>query len=164
MENQVVERDCLRQRTRRKSLSSSSRTSRAWPRAFSGRSPRPTINVDMIVQSVTPDGKHHGHDISRCRRRSCRARLEALKGSQDRYWLFRGSRARPTWPRSPVIGIGMRSHAGVAAQDVQGAVRARASTFRRSQPPRSKSACLIDAAYAELAVSTLHSIYGLDAD
>ena len=60
-----------------------------------------------------------------------------------------------------VIGIGMRSHAGVAAQAFK-ALAARNINIRAITTSEIKFSLLIDAAYTELAVRTLHTLYGLD--
>ena len=60
-----------------------------------------------------------------------------------------------------VIGIGMRSHAGVAAEAFK-ALAARGVNIRAITTSEIKFSILIDAAYTELAVRTLHSLYGLD--
>ena len=62
-----------------------------------------------------------------------------------------------------VIGIGMRSHAGVAAMMFK-ALSSKGINILAITTSEIKISVLIDAAYAELAVRTLHSIYGLDAD
>ena len=60
-----------------------------------------------------------------------------------------------------VIGIGMRSHAGVAA-DAFKALAGRGVNIRAITTSEIKFSVLIDAAYTELAVRTLHTLYGLD--
>ena len=60
-----------------------------------------------------------------------------------------------------VIGSGMRSHAGVAAQAFA-ALAARNINIRAITTSEIKFSVLIDAAYTELAVRTLHTLYGLD--
>ena len=60
-----------------------------------------------------------------------------------------------------VIGIGMRSHAGVAAQAFR-ALAEKQINIRAITTSEIKFSLLIDAAYTELAVRTLHSLYGLD--
>ena len=60
-----------------------------------------------------------------------------------------------------VIGIGMRSHAGVAAQAFA-ALAERNVNIRAITTSEIKFSLLIDAAYTELAVRTLHTLYGLD--
>src|SRR5690606_31655730 len=60
-----------------------------------------------------------------------------------------------------VIGIGMRSHAGVAAKAFR-ALADRGINIRAITTSEIKFSVLIDAAYTELAVRTLHSLYELD--
>jgi aspartate kinase len=60
-----------------------------------------------------------------------------------------------------VIGIGMRSHAGVAAKAFQ-ALADRRVNIRAITTSEIKFSLLIDGAFTELAVRTLHSLYGLD--
>ncbi|MCB1493659.1 MAG: ACT domain-containing protein, partial [Rhodobiaceae bacterium] len=56
---------------------------------------------------------------------------------------------------------GMRSHAGVAAKMFE-ALAARGINIQAITTSEIKVSILIDAAYTELAVRTLHSLYGLD--
>jgi len=60
-----------------------------------------------------------------------------------------------------VIGSGMRSHAGVAAKAFA-ALAARNINIRAITTSEIKFSVLIDTAYTELAVRTLHTLYGLD--
>ena len=60
-----------------------------------------------------------------------------------------------------VIGIGMRSHAGVAAKAFQ-ALASRGINILLITTSEIKISILIEAAFTELAVRTLHSIYELD--
>jgi aspartate kinase len=60
-----------------------------------------------------------------------------------------------------VIGIGMRSHAGVAAEAFK-ALAERGINIRAITTSEIKFSLLIDSAFTELAVRTLHSLYGLD--
>ena len=60
-----------------------------------------------------------------------------------------------------VIGIGMRSHAGVAAQAFK-ALAEKGINIRAITTSEIKFSLLIDAIYTELAVRTLHSLYDLD--
>ncbi len=60
-----------------------------------------------------------------------------------------------------VIGIGMRSHAGVAAKAFK-ALAEKGINIRAITTSEIKFSLLIEAAYTELAVRTLHSLYGLD--
>ena len=60
-----------------------------------------------------------------------------------------------------VIGIGMRSHAGVAATAFA-ALAKRGINIRAITTSEIKFSVLIDSEYTELAVRTLHAAYGLD--
>lgn len=62
-----------------------------------------------------------------------------------------------------VIGIGMRSHAGVAAKMFK-TLAEKSINILAITTSEIKISVLIDAAYAELAVRSLHTIYGLDQD
>ena len=59
------------------------------------------------------------------------------------------------------IGVGMRSHAGVAAKAFK-ALADKGINIRAITTSEIKFSVLIDSAYTELAVRTLHSLYGLD--
>ena len=62
-----------------------------------------------------------------------------------------------------VIGVGMRSHAGVAAKMFR-ALAEKGVNIQVISTSEIKISVLIDAAYAELAVRALHAPYGLDKD
>jgi len=59
------------------------------------------------------------------------------------------------------IGVGMRSHAGVAARAFK-ALAEKGINIRAITTSEIKFSVLIEAAYTELAVRTLHTLYGLD--
>ena len=117
------------------------------------------INVDMIVQNVSEDGRHtdltftvQSADLDRA--------LEVLRNSKDSisYLDLRGS---TDIAKVSAIGVGMRSHAGVAAQ-MFSALAEKGINIEAISTSEIKISVLIDAAYAELAVRTLHSLFGLD--
>jgi len=118
-----------------------------------------SINVDMIVQNVSADGTLTDMtftvptaDYERALKvlESARAAIgyKKLHGSTD-------------VAKVSAIGIGMRSHAGVAA-DCFKALAAKGINIRAITTSEIKISVLIDASYTELAVRTLHSVYGLD--
>jgi aspartate kinase len=119
------------------------------------------INVDMIVQSVTPDGKHTDMTFT-VQATELPRTLEALKGAKKDIGEFEVQSSADV-AKISVIGIGMRSHAGVAAMMFK-ALSSKGINILAITTSEIKISVLIDAAYAELAVRTLHSIYGLDAD
>jgi aspartate kinase len=117
------------------------------------------INVDMIVQNVSADGKRT--DLTFTVPASEFTRADAvIKKSKDAigYDHFDSS---TDVAKVSVIGIGMRSHAGVAAKAFS-ALAERQINIRAITTSEIKFSILIDAAYTELAVRTLHSLYGLD--
>jgi len=116
------------------------------------------INVDMIVQNVSADGFT---DITFTvptadyeRAKAVIAEAKAAIGHQE-------VEGATDVTKVSVIGIGMRSHAGVAAKAFE-ALAARGINIRAITTSEIKISFLIDAAYTELAVRTLHSLYGLD--
>ncbi|MCB1487770.1 MAG: ACT domain-containing protein, partial [Bauldia sp.] len=117
------------------------------------------INVDMIVQNISEDGSLTDltftvpiADFDRS--------TQVLEESREKigYQAMQGS---TDVAKISVIGIGMRSHAGVAAQAFD-ALASRGINIRAITTSEIKISMLIDASYTELAVRTLHSLYGLD--
>ena len=88
--------------------------------------------------------------------------LEVLKAAKQDIGYF-DVRSSADVVKVSVIGVGMRSHAGVAAQMFK-ALADKGINILAISTSEIKISVLIDAAYAELAVRTLHSLYGLDAD
>src|SRR5947209_4248903 len=117
------------------------------------------INVDMIVQNVSADGSTTDltFTVPSSDYERANAVLVKSKGSIG-YDNLDGS---IDVAKVSVIGIGMRSHAGVAAQAFK-ALAGRQINIRAITTSEIKFSLLIDAAYTELAVRTLHSLYGLD--
>jgi len=117
------------------------------------------INVDMIVQNVSADGKTTDLTFTVPAADYHRA-LDVLAKAKGTVGYTRLDGATDV-AKVSVIGIGMRSHAGVAAQAFH-ALAERAVNIRAITTSEIKFSLLIDAAYTELAVRTLHSLYGLD--
>ena len=117
------------------------------------------INVDMIVQNVSPDGKTTDLTFTVPAADYQRA-LDVLAKAKSAVGYKRLDGATDV-AKVSVIGIGMRSHAGVAAQAFR-ALAERAVNIRAITTSEIKFSLLIDAAFTELAVRTLHSLYGLD--
>jgi aspartate kinase len=117
------------------------------------------INVDMIVQVVSADGATTditftvpASDYDRAKDTIAKARQKIGDVSVD---------SATDVAKISVIGIGMRSHAGVAAKAFR-ALADRGINIRAITTSEIKFSLLIDAAFTELAVRTLHSLYGLD--
>jgi aspartate kinase len=117
------------------------------------------VNVDMIVQAISADGLTTdltftvpAADYERATDVLAKSKAaigyDHLDGSND-------------VAKVSVIGIGMRSHVGVAARAFQ-ALAERRINIRAITTSEIKFSLLIDANYTELAVRTLHSLYDLD--
>ena len=117
------------------------------------------INVDMIVQNVSSDGKTTDLTFTVPATDYQRA-LDVITRAKDAIGYRRLDSATDV-AKISVIGIGMRSHAGVAAQAFR-ALAERTVNIRAITTSEIKFSLLIDAAFTELAVRTLHSLYGLD--
>jgi aspartate kinase len=119
------------------------------------------INVDMIVQNTSSDGKHTDMTFTVQESDLDRA-LEVLKGARKDIGYF-DIKSSSDVAKVSVIGVGMRSHAGVAAQMFR-ALAEKGINILAITTSEIKISVLIDAAYAELAVRTLHALYDLDKD
>lgn len=119
------------------------------------------VNVDMIVQNMSPDGRYTDMTFTVTEAELPRT-LEVLKAGKKSIGYHEIMSAADVIKVS-VIGIGMRSHAGVAAQMFK-ALGEKSINIQAITTSEIKISVLINAAYAELAVRTLHSLYGLDAD
>jgi aspartate kinase len=117
------------------------------------------INVDMIVQNVSEDGATTDLTFTVPASDYTRAR-DTITGAKARIGYARLDSATDV-AKVSVIGSGMRSHAGVAAKAFT-ALAARNINIRAITTSEIKFSVLIDAAYTELAVRTLHTLYGLD--
>ncbi len=120
-----------------------------------------SINVDMIVQNVAADGKATDMTFTVQASELTRALavLEAAKSDIGHFDIVSSADVA----KISVIGVGMRSHAGVAARMFK-ALAEKGINILAISTSEIKISVLIDSAYAELAVRTLHTLYGLDAD
>ena len=117
------------------------------------------INVDMIIQVVSDDQLTTDITFTVPAAEYERA-MGILEGARDVIGFGRVAGADDVVKVS-VVGVGMRSHAGVAASAFR-ALAQRGINIRAITTSEIKFSVLIDAAYTELAVRTLHSLFGLD--
>lgn len=119
------------------------------------------VNVDMIVQNVSEDGKTTDltFTVTRGDLRNAVETLENAKGEIE----FRNLVAADDVVKVSVIGVGMRSHAGVA-QQMFTALAEKGINIQVISTSEIKVSVLISEDYTELALRALHSAYGLDAD
>jgi aspartate kinase len=118
------------------------------------------INVDMIIQVVSDDttttditftvpAAEFKRAMSIIEERRAKIGYAKLHGAQDVVKIS-------------AIGVGMRSHSGVAARAFK-ALAEKGVNIRAITTSEIKFSMLIDEVYTELAVRTLHTLYGLDA-
>jgi len=117
------------------------------------------INVDMIVQNISEDGSRTDMTFTVPSGDAEKA-LAVLEG-QKQVVGYDVVQSESGLAKVSVIGIGMRSHAGVAASAFK-ALAEKSINIKAITTSEIKISILIDGAYAELAVRTLHSVYGLD--
>ncbi len=118
------------------------------------------INVDMIVQNVSSDGKVTNitftvpkEDLDRAT--ECIKNIDKLKGADVR--------SDKDIVKISVVGIGMISHAGVAKVMFQ-TLADKGINIQVIATSEIKISVIIDKEYLELAVRALHTAYGLDAE
>lgn len=119
------------------------------------------INVDMIVQGASEDAATADMTFTVSRADLGRAKevLESLRGDLT----FREIVADPNVVKVSVIGVGMRSHAGVA-QKMFSTLAEKGINIHVISTSEIKVSVLISEDYAELALRALHTAYGLDAE
>jgi aspartate kinase len=118
-----------------------------------------SINVDMIIQVVSDDAQHTDitFTVPAAEYKRAMAILEGLAGSLG-YAAIQGAQ---DVVKVSAIGVGMRSHHGVASRAFA-ALAEKGINIRAITTSEIKFSVLIDEAYLELAVRTLHTLYGLD--
>ncbi|MDJ0613012.1 MAG: aspartate kinase [Rhizobiaceae bacterium] len=117
------------------------------------------INVDMIVQSVSEDGSKTDMTFTIPETDAQKA-VEVLETQKEAIG-FENIQSDTGLSKISVIGIGMRSHAGVASTAFS-ALAEKNINIRAITTSEIKFSLLIDADYTELAVRTLHAVYGLN--
>ncbi|MBV8888069.1 MAG: aspartate kinase [Alphaproteobacteria bacterium] len=117
------------------------------------------VNVDMIVQNISEDGRT---DLTFTVARSDLDRAVAILEERRPALAFSVLKPDPNVVKISVIGVGMRSHAGVAKQMFQ-TLAERGINIQVISTSEIKVSVLIAAEYTELALRALHTAYGLDA-
>lgn len=119
------------------------------------------INVDMIIQNV---GRDKGEtDVTFTVPRGDLARsLDILDGVKEQIGYNRILHENNV-AKVSVVGVGMKSHAGVAAT-MFAALAGRGINVQAISTSEIKVSVLIEEDYTELAVRVLHTAYGLDAE
>ncbi len=117
------------------------------------------INVDMIVQNVAEDGTTDmTFTVGKTDLAHARASLEKARETIG----YAEISSDPDVAKLSVVGVGMRSHAGVAGTMFK-TLADRGINIQVISTSEIKVSVLIAAEYTELAVRALHTAYGLDA-
>jgi len=117
------------------------------------------IDVDVIIQNVSHDGKTdfsftvHRNDYQRT--------LELLKTKVQPATGAATVIGDPKICKVSIVGIGMRSHVGVASKMFR-ALSEEGINIQMISTSEIKTSVVIDEKYMELAVRALHRVFGLD--
>jgi aspartate kinase len=117
------------------------------------------VNVDMIVQNVSADGMTDmTFTVGKADLQRAQATLTAAQPQIGYSQLL----SDPNVAKISVVGVGMRSNAGVASTMFR-ALADKAINIQVISTSEIKVSVLVAAEYTELAVRALHTAYGLDA-
>ncbi|MBC6439261.1 MAG: aspartate kinase [Rhodospirillales bacterium] len=119
------------------------------------------INVDMIVQNISLDGETTDMTFT-VAKGDLDKTVGLLEGMNDDLGAQR-IEPDPEVVKVSVIGVGMRSHAGVAGRMFE-ALAEKGINIQLISTSEIKISVLISEDYLELALRALHTAYGLDAD
>ena len=118
------------------------------------------VNVDMIVQNISEEGRT---DMTfSCPTDQVSRAEQALAGIKESGTLnFAELDVNPNVAKVSVVGIGMRSHTGVAARMFQ-VLSQEGINIKVITTSEIKISVLVDRKYMELAVQALHDAFELD--
>jgi aspartate kinase len=119
------------------------------------------INVDMIVQNIAHDTGSTDVTFTVPSAELARS-LDALEKAKDAIGFTRMVHDTNV-AKITIVGVGMRSHAGVAAKMFK-TLGDRGINIQAIATSEIKVSVLIEEDYTELAVRVLHTAYGLDAE
>jgi len=118
------------------------------------------INVDMIVQNASERGDTT--DLTFTVTKADLERANKVLNARHADLKFAALQSDPNVVKVSVIGVGMRSHAGIA-QRMFSALAEKGINIQVISTSEIKISVLIAEEYTELAVRSLHTAYGLDA-
>ena len=119
------------------------------------------VNVDMIVQNVSADGRATDLTFT-VPRADLERSIKVIENSRDEIG-YREIAPDPDVVKVSVVGVGMRSHAGVAQRMFQ-TLADKGINIQVISTSEIKVSVLIPAEYTELALRALHTAYGLDGE
>ena len=117
------------------------------------------INVDMIVQNISADGTT---DLTFTVNRTDLPRVRAVLDEKAAAIGFAEVLTDADVTKISIVGVGMRSHTGVASTMFR-TLSERGINIQVISTSEIKVSVLVAAEYTELAVRALHTAYGLDA-
>ncbi|MCG2710667.1 MAG: ACT domain-containing protein, partial [Thermodesulfovibrionales bacterium] len=117
-----------------------------------------SIVVDMIVQNVSSDGK--AADISFTVPKTDAKKALKMTETIAKELGAKGVDIREDIAKISIVGVGMRTHSGVASQMFETLAKHGVNILMISTS-EIKVSCIIDAKYTELAVRVLHDAFGL---
>jgi aspartate kinase len=117
------------------------------------------VNVDMIVQNISEDGKRTDLTFT-CNRSELARAMKALEDAATTIG-YREITSDANVAKISIIGIGMRAHPGVA-QTMFRTLSDKGINIQVISTSEIKVSVLIAEEYVELAVRALHSAYELD--
>ncbi|ARE41064.1 Aspartokinase [Rhodovulum sp. P5] len=118
------------------------------------------VNVDMIVQNISEEGRTD-MTFSCPVNQVARAKDALAKAKEDGNINFHDLLADTDVAKVSVVGIGMRSHAGVASKMFE-VLAAEGINIKVITTSEIKISVLIDRKYMELAVQALHDAFELE--
>ena len=117
------------------------------------------IDVDMIIQNQSVDGKT---DFTfTVPRGDYQKALDLLKGTVQGHIQAREILGDPKVSKVSVVGVGMRSHVGIASQMFR-TLSEEGINIQMISTSEIKISIVIDEKYMELAVRVLHKAFGLE--
>ena len=128
------------------------------------REEEPQISVPMVDMIVQADARREGRQnmVFTAPDRDAELARRTLEDARSEIG-FEELEVNRDVAKVSVVGVGMRSHTGVAKAMFQ-ALSAKGINIAVIATSEIKISVLIDAAYTELAVRALHTAYGLDAE
>ncbi len=127
--------------------------------AIFGKLANANINVDMIVQSEKRSGEYV-NQLFTVGRRDAKGAAELMEAAREEIG-FDTLKVDENVAKVSIVGVGMRSHTGVA-ETMFRALSEKGINIQVISTSEIKISVLIDEAYTELAVRALHAAYGLD--
>ena len=114
------------------------------------------INVDMIIQNMGTDGSTNlGFTVPQSEHENAKKVMDSFDHE------FEGMDFDENVCKVSVVGVGMKSHSGVAAAAFT-AMAKNNINIQMISTSEIKVSMIIDEQYGELAIRTLHDVYQLD--